>query len=132
MHTSDSARIHELLMAEDDQNVDGIIDFFDEECIVWIPVYDLKLHGTAEVALYYLSMFRAFPDLRNVEVTIYPSTSALFAECLAEGHHQGSWHNFGPTGNLWRSRSLRQFTFTQYGQIRDLTVHVNPADGPFE
>ena len=108
------ALVREHMRSENELEFDVALATFDH------PRYELMatgetFDGPAEVAGYYESSRRAFPDQRNANVVLHAAEDAVIAEFDLLGTHRGELKGIEPRGRSFSCRMCALFIFERGG-----------------
>jgi len=109
------ALVREHMQSENELRFDDTLGTFDHpryELIATGEIYD----GAEEVAGYYESSRRAFPDQRNENVVLSYGEDVVVAEFDLLGTHLGELKGIAPTGRSFRCRMCALFIFEAGGE----------------
>jgi steroid delta-isomerase-like uncharacterized protein len=104
------ATVREHMESENRHEFDVTMATFDHPRYEIVPtgeIYD----GPEEVATYFETTRRGFPDQRNENATLHAADDAVIAEFDLLGTHQGELRGIPPTGRAFRCRVCAIFEF---------------------
>ncbi len=84
--------------AEDQRNLQGLIDTLSEDCVYEIMGTGQRWEGHAGARAFYTEFLGAFPDIdfKMFEIVIGPQ--GVFEAANVKGTHQGPWAGVQPSG----------------------------------
>jgi steroid delta-isomerase-like uncharacterized protein len=104
------AIVREHMESENTHDFDVTLATFDHPRYEIIPTGDVY-DGPEEVATYFETTRRAFPDQRNENTTLHVAQDAVIAEFDLLGTHRGELRGVPPTGRSFRCRVCALFIF---------------------
>ncbi len=96
-------------IAEDNRNLQGLIDTLSENCVYEIIPTGQRWEGHDGARNFYLSFLGAFPDVKFNMTEIVIGPQGVFEVTTLTGTHEGVWGGLEPTGNKVHLQVIIQF-----------------------
>ncbi len=85
-------------IAEDNRNLQGLIDTLTEDCVYEIMSTGQRWEGHAGARAFYTQFLGAFPDIDFKMSDIVIGPQGVFEAANVTGTHRGEWAGMPPTG----------------------------------
>jgi predicted ester cyclase len=90
-------------IAEDNRDLQGLIDTLTEDCVYEIPATGQRWEGHDGARLFYTTFLGAFPDVKFELTDIVIGPQGVFEAAQMTGTHLGPWAGLAPTGKPVRT-----------------------------
>ena len=90
-------------IAEDNRDLQGLIDTLTEDCVYEIPAAGQRWEGHDGARLFYTTFLGAFPDVKFELTDIVIGPQGVFESAQMTGTHLGPWAGLAPSGTPVRT-----------------------------
>ena len=90
-------------IAEDNRDLQGLIDTLTEDCVYEIPATGQRWEGHDGARLFYTTFLGAFPDVKFELTDIVIGPQGVFEAAQMTGTHLGPWAGLAPSGTPVRT-----------------------------